>query len=93
MNFRNLPRITLDQARALGFVIDYPEHPRGNGMPMRDDYGPTGEVYTFEWFTLDPRTPLAGWLCRCDGAHSSPAFVAGHTREDALQAVEQGGAR
>lgn len=26
--------LTLDEARAAGFVIDYPDHPRGVGCPI-----------------------------------------------------------
>jgi len=92
MNLHNLPRITLDQARALGFVIDYPAHPAGVGYPIANIYGDaSGKVRSFDHFVVDPRTPIAGWLCQ--GTYSGPAFLAGHTREDALQAVEQGGAR
>tara|TARA_R110000824_G_scaffold76756_1_gene194429 strand:+ start:1792 stop:2085 length:294 start_codon:yes stop_codon:yes gene_type:complete len=88
MNLHTLPRITMEQARARGYVIDYPQHPAGVGTPISDIYGDdSGRTRSFDYFVVDPRTPIAGWLC--EGTYSGPAFLAGRTREDALRAVEQ----
>lgn len=95
MDYRNLPRITLEQARALGYVIDYPEHPVGVGTPIGNLYGDDmGTTRSFDYFVVDPRTPVAGWLCKDLGSvysnHRCAAFLTDRTREDALDAVEDG---
>lgn len=88
MKLHTLPRITLEQARARGYVIDYPQHPAGVGTPIGNIYGDdSGRTRSFDYFVVDPRTPIAGWLC--EGTYSGPAFLAGRTREDALRAIEQ----
>jgi len=50
------PRLSLDEARALGFSIDYPAHPRGVGAPcFGGPYG-TREVapIRYDHFIIDP---------------------------------------
>ena len=36
MNEMRKEQITLDDARRAGFIVDWPEHPRGQGTPIGD---------------------------------------------------------
>ena len=78
--------ISLEEARELGFVIDFPAHPAGEGAPTssRPD-GRCDGARQFEAFRLDETIPTrAGFLVRLGGAHLVPAFVAGLDRAGAL---------
>jgi hypothetical protein len=78
--------LTLDEARAAGFVIDYPAHPRGVGCPISTGVFGQGEPYPqrFDRFYVHRLCPFAGWLKRDDIAGTgTPAFKVGHTRDDA----------
>jgi hypothetical protein len=83
--------MTLDAARAAGFVIDYPAHPRGVGCPIeRGMFGRDGSYpQSFDRFFVHHLCPFAGWLKRDDTPGTgTPAFKAGKTRADALRALE-----
>lgn len=79
--------MTIEDARAQGFVVDYPEHPRGIGCPISTGAFGDGPSYpqSFDRFFVHSMCPFAGWLKRddCNGT-GSPAFKRGKTREDAL---------
>lgn len=77
--------ITLNEARARGFVVDFPEHPRGVGAPIEGRHPGTSYPQRFDRFFVHRLCPFAGWLKRDDVAGTgTPAFVAGKTRADAL---------
>ena len=83
--------LTLDQARARGFVVDYPAHPRGVGCPIGTGAFGQGKAYpqSFDRFYVHRVCPFAGWLKRDDiDGTGTPAFKAGKTRADALEYIE-----
>ena len=85
-------RITLDDARKAGFVIDYPAAPCGEGSPLYKglfDRVPTGELFSFDHFEPSPLTPLAGFLVKKWNAHHVPCFLKGYNRADALADAER----
>lgn len=77
--------MTLPEARAAGFVIDYPDAPEGEGTPLGGLWGePTGERRSFDRFEKSPLTDLAGFLFKAHRSHRVPCFLKGHDRADAL---------
>jgi len=83
MNSNN--KITLAEARAAGFVIDYPAAPAGEGAPIGGLWGePTDKLRAFDCFEKSDNTRLAGFLFKADGAHRVPCFLKGYNRADAL---------
>ena len=85
-------RITLDDARKAGFIIDYPAAPCGEGSPLYKglfDRVPTGELFSFDHFEPSPRTPLAGFLVKKADAVRVPCFLKGYSRVDALADAER----
>lgn len=85
--------LTLNEARAAGFVIDYPEHPRGVGCPIgRGLFGRDGTYpQSFDRFFVHRLCPFAGWLKRDDiNGTGTPAFRAGKSRDDALDHIRTG---
>ena len=84
--------LTLDEARAAGFVIDYPDHPRGVGCPISTGLFGQGAPYpqSFDRFYVHRLCPFAGWLKRDDISGSgTPAFKRGRTRYDARAYIRQ----
>jgi len=80
--------MTIEDARQQGFIVDYPHHPRGIGMPCSG--GISGRITHYAKFTsfrVDQRCPFAGWLIH--GGHRLPVYKAGYTRQDALNHVKQ----
>ena len=85
----------INTARELGYIVDYPAHPRGEGQPCADWFGEPIAPASFARFEIDPRTvgldianpggAVAGWLY--DGARSAPAFLAGWDRARVLAAL------
>ena len=85
-------RITLDDARKAGFVIDYPAVYAGEGHPLyKGLFDPiaTGKLFAFDHFEPSPRTPLAGFLVKKSDAVRVPCFLKGYNRADALADAER----
>lgn len=95
MSFYHAPEneLSIDEARARGFVVDYPAHPRGLGYPVGSGvYGDGPSTpRKFDRFYIDRACPFAGWLVE-DGVNGTgtPAFMVGKTREDAIRYTRRG---
>ena len=78
-------KLTLDEARAVGFVIDYPEAPCGEGLPLYTglfDPVPNGKFRAYDHFEKSPLTDFAGFLV--GDRIRVPCFLKGYNRADAL---------
>ena len=78
-------KITLAEARAAGFIIDYPEAPCGEGLPLYDglfDPVPNGNFIAYDHFEKSPLTDLAGFLV--GDRTRVPCFLKGYNRADAV---------
>ena len=85
-------RITLDDARKAGFIIDYPAVYAGEGHPLyKGLFDPiaTGKLFAFDHFEPSLRTPLAGFLVNKRDAVRIPCFLKGYSRVDALADAER----
>jgi len=81
--------LSLDEARAQGFVVDYPDHPRGVGAPVEVLPGKAPRSRRFDRFFVHSFCPFAGWLEQDDIPGRTPAFKAGRSREDALAFIKE----